>query len=88
MKLFLDTADLEQIKEAESWGVIDGVTTNPSLIKKAVLAMRESGTEIDIEGYIKKILATVGRMSIVEAGSLQTVPAGIRPGQRIMVDSR
>jgi len=73
MKLFLDTADLEQIKEAESWGVIDGVTTNPSLIKKAVLAMRESGTEIDIEGYIKQILATAGRMCPVslEVAGLQ-----------------
>jgi len=62
MKLFLDTADLEKIKEAESWRVIDGVTTNPSLIKQAFLAMRKSGTKIDMEGYIKQILATVGRM--------------------------
>lgn len=31
MKFFLDTADLEQIKEAASWGAIAGVTTNPSL---------------------------------------------------------
>lgn len=73
MKLFLDTADLEQIKEAESWGVIDGVTTNPSLIKKAVLAMRESGIVIDIEDYIKQILASVGRMCPVslEVAGLQ-----------------
>lgn len=34
MKLFLDTANLEQIKLANSWGIIDGVTTNPSLIAK------------------------------------------------------
>ncbi|MBM7555660.1 fructose-6-phosphate aldolase [Halanaerobacter jeridensis] len=32
MKFFLDTANLEQIKEAASLGVIDGVTTNPSLV--------------------------------------------------------
>ncbi len=74
MKLFLDTADLEQIKEAESWGVIDGVTTNPSLIKKAVLAIRDSGIEIDIEDYIKQILASVGRMCPVslEVAGLQS----------------
>lgn len=34
MKLFLDTANLDEIREAHSWGVIDGVTTNPSLIAK------------------------------------------------------
>lgn len=34
MKIFLDTANIEQIKEAISYGVIDGVTTNPSLISK------------------------------------------------------
>lgn len=34
MKLFIDTADLDQIREAHRWGVIAGVTTNPSLIAK------------------------------------------------------
>jgi transaldolase len=34
MKIFLDTANLSEIREAASWGVIDGVTTNPSLIAK------------------------------------------------------
>lgn len=34
MKIFLDTANLDEIKEAASWGVISGVTTNPSLVAK------------------------------------------------------
>jgi transaldolase len=34
MKIFLDTANVDHIKEANSWGIIDGVTTNPSLIAK------------------------------------------------------
>jgi transaldolase len=34
MKLFLDTADVAQIREAWSWGIIDGVTTNPSHVAK------------------------------------------------------
>ena len=34
MKFFLDTANLEQIKEAQSLGILDGVTTNPSLMAK------------------------------------------------------
>ena len=34
MKFFVDTADLDEIREAASMGVLDGVTTNPSLMKK------------------------------------------------------
>lgn len=34
MKIFIDTADIEEIKEAKSLGVLDGVTTNPSLVAK------------------------------------------------------
>ena len=34
MKLFLDTADIAQIREVSSWGIIDGVTTNPSHVAK------------------------------------------------------
>jgi transaldolase len=34
MKLFLDSANLEEIREVASWGVLDGVTTNPSLCSK------------------------------------------------------
>ena len=35
MKLFIDTADVGQVREAWSWGIIDGVTTNPSHVAKA-----------------------------------------------------
>ena len=34
MKLFLDTADIEEIRTAARWGVLDGVTTNPTLYAK------------------------------------------------------
>lgn len=34
MKLFIDTANIDEIREVNSWGVISGVTTNPSLIAK------------------------------------------------------
>ena len=34
MKIFLDTADIEEIRIAARWGVLDGVTTNPSLYAK------------------------------------------------------
>ena len=35
MKLFIDTADVAQIREAYSWGIVDGVTTNPSHVYKS-----------------------------------------------------
>ena len=34
MKIFLDTANVEEIREAASWGIVDGVTTNPSLVAR------------------------------------------------------
>jgi transaldolase len=42
MKLFLDTGDVEEVRRAAGWGVIDGVTTNPSLIAKAGKGFRET----------------------------------------------
>jgi len=35
MKFFLDTADIAEIKEAASWGILDGITTNPTHVAKA-----------------------------------------------------
>lgn len=34
MKFFIDTANFDEIKEAYAWGILDGVTTNPSLVAK------------------------------------------------------
>ncbi len=34
MKFFIDTANLNEIKEAQNYGILDGVTTNPSLMVK------------------------------------------------------
>lgn len=34
MKIFLDTANLDELKKGAAWGIVDGVTTNPSLIAK------------------------------------------------------
>lgn len=46
MKLFLDTADIEEIKAAWELGVIDGVTTNPSLILKSGRNLEDTLVEI------------------------------------------
>lgn len=56
MKIFIDTAKLEEIKEANSWGIVDGVTTNPSLIKKAVDSLEK---KISMEEYIGGICKEV-----------------------------
>ena len=50
MRLFLDTADIDEIREINRWGVLSGVTTNPSLVAK-------EGHEPDI--VWKEILETV-----------------------------
>jgi transaldolase len=34
MKIFLDTADINEIRQVAKWGVLDGVTTNPTLFAK------------------------------------------------------
>lgn len=46
MKLFLDTANIAQIREIASWGVLDGVTTNPTLVAKEGRDFREVINEI------------------------------------------
>ena len=46
MKLFIDTANVDEIKEINSWGVIEGVTTNPSLIAKEGRDIKEVINEI------------------------------------------
>ncbi len=46
MKLFLDTANLEEIREVAGWGVLDGVTTNPSLCSKEDLPFADLVREI------------------------------------------
>ena len=58
MKIFIDSATFSEIEEAYSCGVLDGITTNPSLIKKAVDDLNAQGEKIDMEDYIKKILLT------------------------------
>ena len=52
MKFFIDTANLEQIKEAHDLGVLDGVTTNPSLMAKEGI----KGTQNPYVGFIHKVV--------------------------------
>ncbi|MEF3244824.1 MAG: transaldolase [Caldisericaceae bacterium] len=60
MRIFIDSADLEEIKTGISWGIIDGVTTNPSLIKKAIEKYGKGN--FSMEDYIKELLRVAGRL--------------------------
>jgi transaldolase len=62
MKLFLDSANLEEIREVSGWGVLDGVTTNPSLCAK------ESAS---FEDNIRKICALTNGPVSVECVALK-----------------
>jgi len=59
MKFFIDTANLEQIKEAQALGVLDGVTTNPSLMAKEGI----TGTENILKHYLDICNAVDGDVS-------------------------
>jgi len=61
MKIFVDTAKLGEIKEAFSWGIVDGVTTNPSLIRKAVEEERKVKGKVDLEVYVGEICKAAGK---------------------------
>ena len=41
MKFFLDTANLDELRKGANWGVVDGVTTNPTLIAKEKVTTEE-----------------------------------------------
>ena len=59
MKFFIDTANLDQIKEAEAFGVLDGVTTNPSLMAKEGI----TGHENILKHYVSICEAVEGDVS-------------------------
>lgn len=73
MKIFIDSANLEEIKTATSWGIVDGVTTNPTLMAK------EKGQKMqDIAKTICKIIN--GPVSL--EGGAQTYEDLIKEGRK------
>lgn len=76
MKLFLDTALLDEIKRAASTGLIDGVTTNPTLIAKAGRPLEEVIKEIAaiVDGPISaEVLAMEAAAMLPEAQALAKI---------------
>ena len=84
MKFFIDTANLDQIKEAQDLGILDGVTTNPSLMAKegirgkdAVNAHYKTICEI-VDGDISaEVLSTTYEEMIKEGDELATIHPNI-----------
>ncbi len=68
MQLFADTADIEEIREAASWKIIDGVTTNPTLIMRAGLSLTDAIQKIVslVDGPISAEVAEGSTEAMVE----------------------
>ena len=70
MKIFIDTAELKEIREAHTWGIVDGVTTNPSLIAKSGRSLESVIKEICsfVDGPISAEVVSVDAPGMVEEG--------------------
>lgn len=68
MKIFLDTANVEHIREANSWGIIDGVTTNPTLVAREGRNFRDVVEEICsiVDGPISAEVVSMKSEEMVE----------------------
>ncbi|MFB6246453.1 MAG: transaldolase family protein [Candidatus Pacearchaeota archaeon] len=83
MKVFLDTANLEEIKEAKELGILDGVTTNPSLMKKEVERLKKKGKNINLEKYIKDILKTCKGKPVSLEVTTNTYEEMVKEGEKL-----
>lgn len=92
MKIFIDTANIEEIKTANEWGVIDGVTTNPTLVAKEGKEFKALINEIlgivdgpisvevistDSEGMVKEAL-DMSKWSENIVVKIPMIPEGLR----------
>jgi transaldolase len=70
MKIFIDTADVAEIRESHSWGIVDGVTTNPSLVAKSGRSLESVINEICtiVDGPISAEVVSVEAPGMVEEG--------------------
>ncbi len=73
MKIFIDTADVGEIRETHTWGILDGVTTNPSLVAK---------TGRDFEQVLREICGIVDGPVSAEVVSLEAAGM-VEEGERL-----
>jgi transaldolase len=100
MKFFLDTANLDEIREAASLGVLDGVTTNPSLIAKEKAEFKKRIVEICeiVQGPVSAEVVSTDTEGMCREGrelaqlhpcvvvKLPTVKAGLKAAKRLVGD--
>ena len=75
MKFFIDTANIEEIKTAHAWGLVDGVTTNPSLVSKEGRNFKQVVLEICeiVDGPVSaEVISLEADKMVVEAKELAT----------------
>ncbi len=80
MKIFIDTADINEIREANKIGIIDGVTTNPSLVAKTGRKFEEVVQDIinEVDGPISvEVISTDSEGMIAEAEKLAKIHKNI-----------
>ncbi len=77
MKFFIDTADLDEIREAKSWGCLSGVTTNPSLYAKT------GGKVSDFDQHMAKICALCEGLPVSAESTATTTEQMIEDGRRL-----
>lgn len=80
MKIFIDSADVKEIREVHSWGILDGVTTNPTLVAKTGRKFREVVEEIAtfVAGPISaEVISTDHAAMIKEAEELARIAKNI-----------
>jgi len=72
MKFFIDTAEISEIKELNSYGLIDGVTTNPTLIAKSGRKFQEVIAEIcaEVKGPVSAEVASTDYKGMVREGDI------------------
>jgi transaldolase len=70
MKFFLDTANLEEVKKGAAWGIVDGVTTNPTLIAKEGVPIEDQVRKICdiIDGDISAEVVSTKSKEMIEEG--------------------
>lgn len=77
MKFFIDTADLDEIREAASWGVLSGVTTNPSLYA------RTGGRLADFEPHVVRICEACEGLPVSAESTAESTEGMVAEGRRL-----
>ena len=100
MRLFLDTANIEEIREVNRWGVLSGVTTNPTLIGKEGMDPEQVWKEIlaEVDGDVSLETTEPEAPAMEEEGrrlaamgdnavvKVPMTPAGLQAGERLIDD--